>query len=286
MAGWKLPWLTLGIALALAVPAPAAARLKTFTLRFGPVAMGAFNVSLPRGVAATPGVDGYIVGMHADLVDRRGRPVTIRDVMLHHVVFSRQRRAAVRRECGGGVAEVFYGTGEENQRLRLPAGYGYRIGRGDRWRMKAMLMSHSLRSLDVYVRYRVTVQTGSRLTPGAPVLAAGDGLPTSGGVPARGRWSGRIHEPAQLRVACALQRADRSRRRPPARRRQGHVALPAALSRPAPAGHASVLRVAGPPLLPRAPHPPRTRPRRHALLPLAHRHSHRAGRDPAAQRRV
>ena len=154
----------LGIVAMLAVPAPAAAKLRSYTLRFGPVAMGGFDVRLPRGGVATPRVDGYIVSMHARLVDRRGRPVTIRDVMLHHVVFSRRHRATVRRECSGASEEVFYGTGEENESLRLPQGYGYRVTRRDRWRMKAMLMSHSLRSLNVYIQYRVTVETRKRLT--------------------------------------------------------------------------------------------------------------------------
>lgn len=160
--------LGVAIALALAVPAPAAARLTSYTLRFGPVPMGDFNVTLPRGVARAPGRDGYIVRMHARLVDGRGRRVTIRDVMLHHVVISRKRTAGARHECGGGAEEVFYGTGEENQTLRLPPGYGYRITRRDRWRMKAMLMSHSRRSLNVYVQYRVTVASGVRLTPVHP----------------------------------------------------------------------------------------------------------------------
>ena len=186
MASWRLPWVILWFALALAVPKSADARLKTFTLRFGPVAVGAFDVSLPRGAAATPGVNGYIVRMHADLVDRRGARVTIRDVMLHHVVFSRQRRATVRRECAGRVGEAFYGTGEENQTLRLPSGYGYRITRHDQWRMKAMLMSHSLRALDVYVRYRVTVQTGSRLTPVHPFWLRAVGCQRSVAYPIEG----------------------------------------------------------------------------------------------------
>jgi plastocyanin len=165
---WSLSSLTMALALALASAAPAAATLKTYTLRFGPVTMGAFNVSLPRGPARTPRVDGYVVRMHARLVDGQGRRVTIRDVMLHHVIFSRQRGAVAHYECDGGTGEVFYGTGEEDQTLQLPPGYGYRITRRDRWRMKAMLMSHSLRSLDVYVQYRVTVQTGARMTPVHP----------------------------------------------------------------------------------------------------------------------
>jgi hypothetical protein len=94
--------------------------------------MGGFNTRLPRAWVRTPATDGYIVRMHAGLIDVRGRPVTIRDVMLHHIVFRRLWRPAVRRECTSPVGEGFYGTGEEDQTLRLPPGYGYRIRASDR----------------------------------------------------------------------------------------------------------------------------------------------------------
>jgi len=113
----------------------------------------------------TPQVDGYIVGMHAQLVDAQGRRVTIRDVMLHHVVFRRRWRSRVRQPCTSPLGEAFYGTGEEDQRLRLPRGYGYRTRADDRWRMNAMVMSHGLQARSVYVQYRVTVDTRTGLTP-------------------------------------------------------------------------------------------------------------------------
>ena len=50
----------------------------------------------------------------------------VQRVMLHHIVYkTRARRDPV---CGG--TESFYGTGEENQTLSFPPGYGYRIGDG------------------------------------------------------------------------------------------------------------------------------------------------------------
>src|SRR4051794_5826234 len=107
----------------LLVAAPATARVRTYTLRSGPYLMGGFNTSFVKGQVRTPRVDGYVVGMHARLVDRRGRRVTIRDVMLHHVVFRRLWHPRVRRPCTSGLGEAFYGTGEENQSLRFPAGY-------------------------------------------------------------------------------------------------------------------------------------------------------------------
>jgi len=143
-------------------PSAAQADRRVVTLRYGPVAMGGFNVEFPKVNVRSPRLDGYIVGMSARLVDRRHRVVTIRDVMLHHVVFFRRGQRSDS-PCGRRQQETFYGTGEENQRLVLPAGYGYRIGRDDRWGMHAMLMSHSSRAMRVYIEYRVVIVTGRRL---------------------------------------------------------------------------------------------------------------------------
>src|SRR3954447_20935965 len=118
----------------LLVAAPAAARVRTYTMRSGPYTMGGFNTSFVKGQMPTPRVDGYVVGMHARLVDRRGRRVTIGDVMLHHVVFRRLWHRRTTHARTSRLGEAFYGTGEENQSLRFPAGYGYRTRTRDRWR--------------------------------------------------------------------------------------------------------------------------------------------------------
>jgi hypothetical protein len=156
------------------LPTSAEAARRTMTLRYGPVSMGGFNVEFPKAAVASPGVDGYVVGMSVRLVDGHGRAVTIRDVMLHHVVFF-QRHSPRSTPCGGRNEEAFYGTGEENQRLRLPPGYGYRIARGSQWRMHTMLMSHSARTRAVYVQYRVTVVTGAAMTPVRPYWVRASG---------------------------------------------------------------------------------------------------------------
>ena len=106
---------------ALLLPAAGQAKVKTYTLRYGPVGMGDFNVALPKVPVKAPGVDGYVVGMTASLVDARGRPITIRDVMLHHIVFHRVGRSGGRWPCSSPAGEPIYGTGEERQHLRLPA---------------------------------------------------------------------------------------------------------------------------------------------------------------------
>src|SRR4051794_11704209 len=157
--------LVLALTTTMLIAAPAQARLRTFTLRYGPVAMGGFNVKYPRGSVNVPQLDGSIVRMHARLVDARGRRVTIRDVMLHHIVFHRSRPSSLRGACTSRTAEPFYGTGEENQSLILPKGYGYLTRASDRWHMAAMLMSHSERLMNVYIQYTVTIDTSPKLTP-------------------------------------------------------------------------------------------------------------------------
>ena len=67
----------------LVLPSAAQAKVKTYTLQYGPVRMANFNVKFPKVPVQAPGVDGYVVGMTASLVDSRGRAITIRDVMLH-----------------------------------------------------------------------------------------------------------------------------------------------------------------------------------------------------------
>src|SRR5919204_5146204 len=103
------------VALLLLPAAPASAKLKSYTLRYGPVRMSGFNVKFPKAKVRTPRVSGYIVHMDASLVNSKGRRVTIRDVMLHHLVFHRRRETKVRNACTGPHGEAFYGTGEENQ---------------------------------------------------------------------------------------------------------------------------------------------------------------------------
>ncbi len=159
----------LAAAVLAVLPAAAGAEVRTFTDRHGPVEVGAYGTEYPVVPIRPPRADGYVVGMHARLEDARGRPVTIRDVMLHHVVFRRVSPRTRPLQCVHRSTEAFYSNGEEDQRLRLPEGYGYRLRREDRWRMSAMLMSHRLQARKVYVRWHVRVETGRRLTPVQPI---------------------------------------------------------------------------------------------------------------------
>jgi plastocyanin len=87
--------------------------------------------------------------------------------MLHHVLFSTPTRRD-ETYCPG-TSERFYGTGEENQSLHLPPGYGYRIARDDRWKLNYMLMNHSRRYGKAYIEYRMTISNDPATIPVRPV---------------------------------------------------------------------------------------------------------------------
>ena len=149
-----------GVLLAMAPSADAAVR--KVVVRQGPLELNPYEVrytsKATRAVRA-PRLDGYVVRMRARVVDRAGAPVPVQRVMLHHVVYkTRAHRDTV---CGGG--EAFYGTGEENQALELPPGYGYRIRRRDRWYTGWMLMNHRSTTQRAYIEYTAWVETDRRL---------------------------------------------------------------------------------------------------------------------------
>jgi hypothetical protein len=146
----------------LAAVDPAQAALERVVVRQGPLTLNPYEVRLTsrstRAVRA-PRLDGYLVRMHARVVDRAGRPIPVQRVMLHHIVYKTSgRRDPV---CGG--RQSFYGTGEENQSLRLPSGYGYRVHRSDRWTTGWMLMNHRSLTERAYIEYTAWIETSRRL---------------------------------------------------------------------------------------------------------------------------
>lgn len=155
----------LALAAALLAAAPAGAATRTLTYRSATFTLGGFEVESPKVDVPSPGRTGYVTRMDVRLVDPAGRPVTIRRVMLHHVVFinAGRWRTEYAGSCPGRYGEPFYGTGEENQRLVLPPGHGYLTNAGDRWRLNAMLMSHTPRTTRVRIEYRLRFVTGQAL---------------------------------------------------------------------------------------------------------------------------
>ncbi|MEA2465934.1 MAG: hypothetical protein QOJ57_60, partial [Thermoleophilaceae bacterium] len=160
--------LLLGLFVLLGSAAPASAAERTYKLRFGPVALNGYQVRQNSDRVRTPNVTGYITHMRVHVVDRRGRDIPIRRVMLHHVLFTNRGRFDGDRHdgtCPGIPRERFMGTGEEHQVLDLPPGYGIPIRKRDRWMAAWMLMNHRQQRDVGYIRYDVTVETERELTP-------------------------------------------------------------------------------------------------------------------------
>jgi plastocyanin len=159
----------LGTVALLTAAAPASAKEHTYTLRFGPLKLNGYQVRQNTDYVKTPGVNGYITKMVATVVDKKGRPIPIQRVMLHHVLFvNRGRNDHGDRHdgsCPKLPRERFYGTGEEHQTLDLPPGYGVPLRKKDRWTAAWMLMNHRKQRDVGYIQYKVTVETAKKLTP-------------------------------------------------------------------------------------------------------------------------
>ncbi|MFL5828127.1 MAG: hypothetical protein ACJ76V_16530 [Thermoleophilaceae bacterium] len=155
-------------ALLLVLAAPASAEVRTFTLKYGPIDIGPYQALRSSNYVPPPKLDGFVTEMDAHVIDARtGQEIPQYQVMLHHVAFADEARrdgSCPRNDIG----ERFYGTSEELRRMTLPAGYGYRIGADDEWRMIWMLMNHLKTDEQVFIEYHVTVDTSPDLTPVRP----------------------------------------------------------------------------------------------------------------------
>lgn len=155
-------------AAAAAVDRQASGQRKSF--RYGPILIDGYETRRRSAAVPAPPGDGFLTRMRAVVVDALGREVPQQRVMLHHVLFmnsGRVRGERRSRDCRTRMHEKFYGTGEEDQELVLPRGYGYRVRKGDRWRMSWMLMNHTHRQERVYLKYTVTLAKGP-VTPVVP----------------------------------------------------------------------------------------------------------------------
>jgi hypothetical protein len=157
-------------ALALALPAAAHAREQTFNLRYGPVKLAPAEFKDGYRAVRPPPVAGMITRIHAFVVDRQGHRLASSRVMLHHAVFRRFIKPHYDPECGVmRDSEPFYATGEENEMLRLPQGYGMTTGPHSHWRVRWMLMNHTDRPQRAYIRYDVRVDTSRLIAPVVPL---------------------------------------------------------------------------------------------------------------------
>jgi len=166
-------WLTLVVlfAAALSFASIAGAKTQVIIKKSAPISVGPYQVALggpqypdgPQPVA--PDIEGYITKMSVDVVDvKTGKPVPIKRIMLHHIVFYSLGSADNRR------GEAFYGDGEERAKMILPDGYGYPIHPGEQWGWIWMLMNHQSITDQVSIRYTATVVTGEELKPVIPMV--------------------------------------------------------------------------------------------------------------------
>jgi len=148
----------------------AGAETRVVTKKVGPITVGPYQVSLggpqvpDTPLPKVPNIDGYITKMSANVVDvKTGKPVPIKRIMLHHIVFFNFGTPEARR------ADPFYGDGEERAKMVLPEGYGYPIHPGEDWFWVYMLMNHQSVSDQVYIQYKMTVVTDEVLKPVIPL---------------------------------------------------------------------------------------------------------------------
>ena len=163
----RLPRLLLVLgAFALALPALAHAEERTLTFTTGAISVDGYGVAQAPLLVESPDVDGYVVGMEAEVVDAAGRVQGRDKVMLHHIVFA---KVGVPDYTCGGLAERFFAEGEERLALSLPRGYGYPNRATDRWGLLYMLMNHKPQKLNGFIRYTVRYVTGEALAPVKPI---------------------------------------------------------------------------------------------------------------------
>lgn len=166
----------------LGAVSPASAATHTAVFDY-PVAMNPYQVTQQITLAERPNVNGFVTGMSVNVVDADGKAVPIRRLMLHHIVFAslgQQNRTCQSyigydsRPYPFTASEPFYGAGEERNVLALPKGYGYKIDQvGDGtgkayWGMVWMLMNHRGVTDHAFIRYTVTWDDATDLTPVHP----------------------------------------------------------------------------------------------------------------------
>jgi plastocyanin len=186
MRGIRRAGAVLGVLTAVAVAAVVAsgggddsqAAVEKRTFKGGKVTVSGYHgINETRFDIPRPEVDGFVTSMDARLVDEEGRPIPQQELMMHHLTFGRfgAREGACdeytlfdSKTKVPALTERFWGTGEELNRLILPAGYGYPIAAADDWYVNYMVMNHTGRTLSGYIEYTVTYEKGGELTPVKP----------------------------------------------------------------------------------------------------------------------
>jgi plastocyanin len=156
----------------LAAAGGADAKVVDRSFRAGPFVVGRYDGARGGLDVRAPRMDGSIVEMDANVVDRHGDVIPQSVVMLHHLVFKDLGHAGAFKPDAACPTrsgdQRFYGESEELRALTLPRGYGYPIDREDGWRMGWMLMNHTHRTRAAWIRYHVKVDTSDRVRPVTP----------------------------------------------------------------------------------------------------------------------
>ena len=163
----RIARLSIAAAAALAVPALAHAEERTLTFTTAPISVPAYGVAQQPMLAESPSVDGYVVGMEAEVVDANGKVQGRDKVMLHHIVFAKigvarlhlrqpGRRALLRR--GRGTARA-----HPAPRLRLSEQGNRPLG------SPVHADEPQAAAPERLIRYTVRYVTGEALTPVKPI---------------------------------------------------------------------------------------------------------------------
>jgi hypothetical protein len=139
----------------------------TETFLLGPFAIGPGGDAMgsPSNVPRPAGAFG-IKRVSFDVVDAAGKPVSMHDVHLHHLVMTTDARQDA---LCSGRAERFMGAGMERTPLNLWGPYTYLVGAGDRWGAIYHVMNTSSATRTVYIKYRIEYQPGADAGNSRPV---------------------------------------------------------------------------------------------------------------------
>jgi hypothetical protein len=154
-----------------------------WTCFWGPVDVAGYEVRQEvTGNIPKPPVDGAVTRMDVDVTNVDGRPMSIKRLMLHHIVFlnvgerfgDKQDATCDRitmfdaRTTVPAQMERFYAAGEERATLDLPPGYGYGLKRSETWGIVWMFMNHRAAADRAMIRYHVSVDTAPDLVRTTP----------------------------------------------------------------------------------------------------------------------
>ncbi|MEV4490487.1 hypothetical protein AB0K04_10270 [Micromonospora coxensis] len=162
---------------------PYAAASETRTVRYGPWTLPAATGDTHDEMGTTgnrltlniekPCEQCMVTAIKPNLVYGDGSNANINTgPMLHHAVIGQLGEPDLVCRLGGLGPKRVFSSGNERTPVTLPAGYGMRIDRGDRWSMVYDLMNHAHQEKTVYISLEYTYVTGPaawRLTPVTPM---------------------------------------------------------------------------------------------------------------------